>query len=102
MVLVTKKCYLSNKYLLFNFYSRIVFNKMTPSFDLTIQKPQENIKFRQIRLPSPLRVIFPLKAGVSNAKLIAQKITGHSIRPVCKLEEQTLTLENVLKTYDNK
>merc|ERR1712066_976077 len=81
---------------------RIVFNKMTPSFDLTIQKPQENIKFRQIRLPSPLRLVFPLKAGVSNAKLIAQKITGHSIRPVCKLEEQTLTLENVLKTYDNK
>ena len=102
MVLVTKKCYLSNKYLLFNFYSRIVFNKMTPSFDLTIQKPQENIKFRQIRLPSPLRLVFPLKAGVNNAKLIAQKITGHSIRPVCKLEEQTLTLENVLKTYDNK
>ena len=75
---------------------RLVFNKRSPSFDMTVQRPQEELKFRQIRLPSVVRKVLPLKAGVNNVKLIAQKLTGHSLFPVCKLESQTL------KTFDNK
>jgi len=37
-----------------------------------------------------------LKAGLSNAKLIAQKVTGSVLYPVCKIDGQAL------KTFDNK
>merc|ERR1711899_496251 len=54
------------------------------------------IEFRQIRLPYGLNHVLPLKAGLSNAKLIAKKVTGSVLYPVCKIEGQAL------KTFDNK
>merc|ERR1712004_148710 len=54
------------------------------------------IEFRQIRLPYGLTHVLPLKAGISNAKVIAQKVTGSVLYPVCKIEGQAL------KTFDNK
>merc|ERR1711862_1090302 len=76
--------------------AKIQFNRMTPTFDLIVNRPQEKIEFRQIRLPYGLNHVLPLKAGLSNAKLIAQKVTGSVLYPVCKIEGQAL------KTFDNK
>merc|ERR1712064_57898 len=76
--------------------AKIRFNRRTPSFDLTINRPQEKIEFRQIRLPYGLNHIVPLKAGINNIKRIAQKVTGSTLYPVCKIEGQAL------KTFDNK
>ena len=66
--------------------AKIRFNRRTPSFDLTINRPQEKIEFRQIRLPYGLNHIVPLKAGINNIKRIAQKVTGSTLYPVCKIE----------------
>ena len=76
--------------------AKIQFNRYTPTFDLTINRPNERIQFRQIRLPYGLNEIFPLKAGISNTKQVAQKVTGSVLYPVCKIEG------SVLKTFDNK
>jgi len=71
------------------------FNRQTPSFDLTVVRPNEKIQFRQIRLPYPLELVLPLKAGMNNIKLAAQKLTGHTLYPVCRIEGQHF------KTFDN-
>ena len=76
--------------------AKIQFNRRTPSFDLVINRPTEKIEFRQIRLPYGLNHVLPLKAGISNTKVIAQKVTGSVLYPVCKIEGQAL------KTFDNK
>merc|ERR1711862_317694 len=62
--------------------AKIQFNRMTPTFDLIVNRPQEKIEFRQIRLPYGLNHVLPLKAGLSNAKLIAQKVTGSVLYPL--------------------
>jgi len=76
--------------------AKIQFNRYTPTFDLTINRPNERLQFRQIRLPYGLSEVFPLKAGISNIKQVAQKVTGSVLYPVCKVES------HALKTFDNK
>jgi hypothetical protein len=75
---------------------RVMFNRETPSFDMTIKRAQEKVSFTQIRLPYPLALAFPLKAGVNNIKLVAQKAANNNLYPVCKVEDETL------KTFDNR
>ena len=69
---------------------------MTPSFDLTVTRPQEKMSYANIRLPYPLNVVLPLKAGQNNIKLAAQKATAHSLFPVCKVEGKSV------QTFDNR
>lgn len=77
-------------------YARIQFHKETPSFDLTIERPQEKMLFEQIRMPYPLNLVLPLKGGMNNVKLAAQKASSHSLYPVCKLEK------TAMQTFDNR
>jgi len=42
---------------------RIQFHRETPTFDLTIERPEEKVSFVSIRMPYPLNYIFPLKAN---------------------------------------
>lgn len=79
-----------------NVFARIQFNQWTPSFDLTVQRSNEKMVFRQIRLPYPLNWMLPLKADVNNIKLAAQKASAHAMFPSCKVET------NALKTFDNR
>jgi hypothetical protein len=75
---------------------RVLFHRETPSFDLIINKPEESIAFSQIRIPYPLNLVFPMKAGRNNAYLALKSITGSSLTPECKVGSEQLT------TFDNK
>lgn len=79
-----------------NVFARIQFNQWTPSFDLTVQRSNEKMVFRQIRLPYPLNWMLPLKADVNNVKLAAQKASAHAMFPVCKVETKAM------QTFDNR
>jgi hypothetical protein len=75
---------------------RLQFNHQTPSFDLTINGPEEQTSFSKIRIPYPLDLIFPMKAGENNLLLAAKKIVGNSVVPTCKIEQTEMT------TFDNR
>jgi len=75
---------------------RVLFHRETPSFDLIINKPDESIAFSSIRIPYPLTLVFPMKAGRNNAYLAAKAITGGAYTPECKVGAKSLT------TFDNK
>lgn len=77
-------------------YTRIQFHKTTPSFDLTIERPEGKMQFKQVRTPYPLNYILPLKADVNNVKLVAQQLSARSLYPVCKIEG------NAIQTFDNR
>jgi len=79
--------------------ARILFKQSLPTFDLIIKEElsgEQQIVFKNVRLPYPLSVFMPLKAGVSNIELSLNKLTGGSFSPVCKINEETMT------TFDNK
>jgi len=71
--------------------ARLQFNRETPTFNLIIVRPTETIEFRQIRLPYPLEFVLPLKGGMNNVKLAAQKLTGYNLYPVCEIVGQDVT-----------
>jgi hypothetical protein len=79
-----------------NVLARIRFHRENPSFDLTINGREEKVSFSQIRIPYPLNLVFPLKAGVNNVNLAAKQLIGNSASPVCKIEQTEMT------TYDNR
>jgi hypothetical protein len=74
---------------------RVVFNGETPSFDLDIIKPDQTVLFSQIRIPYPLDLVFPMKAGRNNAYLALKSISGGSFTPECTIGKESLT------TFDN-
>jgi len=75
---------------------RVLFHRETPTFDLIINKPEKSVAFSQIRIPYPLNLVFPMKAGRNNAYLALKSITGSSLTPECKVGSESLT------TFDNK
>jgi len=77
-------------------YARLRFNKLRPSFDMTVTRPQEKMHFKDIRMPTILSRVLPLKAGVNNIKLAAQMASSNSLFPVCKVEKKAM------QTFDNK
>ena len=44
-------------------FCRLQFHRESPTFDMTIERPEEKISFQRIRIPYPLDRIFPLKAN---------------------------------------
>jgi hypothetical protein len=77
---------------------RVLFHRETPSFDLIINKPEESIVFSRIRIPYPLNLVFPMKAGTcpNNGYQILKSLSGGSLTPECKVGAEMLT------TFDNK
>ena len=75
---------------------RVLFHRETPSFDLIINRPDQSIAFSMIRIPYPLNLVFPMKAGRNNAYLALKAVTGSSFTPECKISKESLT------TFDNK
>jgi hypothetical protein len=75
---------------------RVLFHRETPSFDVIIIKPDEQIAFSHIRIPYPLNLVFPMKAGRNNAYLALKSVTGDSLTPECKIGSESLI------TFDNK
>jgi len=80
----------------FPVYARIQFRKDTPSFDLTIERPMGKVQLGQVRLPYPLNLILPLKAGLNNVKLASNMVSANTLFPVCKVESRAL------QTFDNR
>ena len=79
------------------FFTRIQFQKDTPSFDLVLERPMEKLEFSQIRLPYPLNLILPLKSGIANSvKTTANLISANTILPTCQVEGKAL------QTFDNR
>jgi hypothetical protein len=76
--------------------ARILFHRETPSFDLILNRPSQSIAFSRIRIPYPLNIFFPMKAGRNNAYLALKAITGEDFTPECKIGTESLT------TFDNK
>jgi len=75
--------------------ARVLFHRETPSFDLILNRQSETISFSKIRIPYPLNLVFPLKAGRNNAYLAVKAITGGSFTPECKVGVEKLV------TFDN-
>merc|ERR1711881_167057 len=80
----------------FPVYARIQFRKDTPSFDLTIERPMGKVQMGQVRLPYPLNLVMPLKAGLNNFKLASKLVSANTLLPVCKVEGKAL------QTFDNR
>lgn len=65
--------------------THLYFHSTTPSVDVTIQRNQEKIAFEQVRIPYPLNLFFPMKAGENNAYLALETLTGSSPMPTCRI-----------------
>ena len=52
---------------------KIEFLNWARAFDLTIKRPREDVVFTTVRIPYPLTLFAPLKAGSKNLALAAQK-----------------------------
>jgi len=74
----------------------IGFHQDTPSFDLTIVREGESLRFLNVRIPYPYNLVFPLKGGRNNIFLAARALTGKSFTPECKVGMKQIT------TFDNK
>ena len=77
---------------------RLLFHRETPSFDMIINKPEESIVFSKIRIPYPMNLVFPMKAGTcpNNGYQIIKSLSGGALTPECKVGSELLT------TFDNK
>lgn len=73
----------------------IAFKQNTPSFDLTITRPQEVVTFANIHVLEPYSLFFPLKAGMSTYSTL-RKVSGNAVYPSCKVDATTIT------SFDNK
>jgi len=81
----------------FNTTTMLKFKQVTPSFDLTIVKPTENIIFRDIHVQYPYSLFFPLKGVRNNVKLGLEKVVlGTSVGKSCTVGKQ------LVSSYDNK
>lgn len=74
---------------------RVLFHRETPSFDLIMLRQSETLSFSGIRIPYPLNVVFPMKAGRNNAYLAVKAITGSSFTPECRVGvEKLISFDN--------
>jgi len=73
------------------------FKELTPSFDVTIDRPNEVLMFRDIHVKYPFSLFFPMKALRSNVVLGLEQVTsGTTVEPTCTVGS------NLVSTYDNK
>jgi len=75
---------------------RVVFDKSINAFNLVINKPEETVTFKNVRIPAPYNIFFPIVLGQSNTLLSLETITGHAISPKCQIEKSWL------RTYDGR
>merc|ERR1711962_1635250 len=85
----------------FTTHLNMQFQKWARGVDMTISRPQEELVFSNVRIPYPLSLFVPLKAGSNNFRLAGEKLLPY--RPIrqCYLQNNQITKFNG-KTIDLK
>merc|ERR1712179_503610 len=71
----------------FNTHLKLQFQKWARGVDITINRPHEEFVFKNVRIPYPLSLFAPLKAGSNNFRLASQKMTPERSNMECVLEK---------------
>jgi len=77
------------------------FQKWARGVDMTISRPQEELVFSNVRIPYPLSLFVPLKAGSNNFRLAGEKLAPYTMPWACYLQNDQLRRFNG-KTIDLK
>merc|ERR1711976_908948 len=66
------------------------------TFDMTLRSEQEEISYRNIRLPEQVRNVIPMVASSSPMKKISSSIKGSDVYPKCRVGN------SVVESFDKK
>jgi hypothetical protein len=78
---------------------RIEFLQWARAFDLSIKRPKENFAFSTVRIPYPLTLFAPLKAGLKNLALATEKFPDTGALDI-GFYDNCIIAENSFRKFD--
>merc|ERR1712200_36277 len=80
---------------------KVSFHQQTPSFDLEIVRPTEEVFFRNVRVSYPYNLFFPLSAIRNNVRLAANQLVSGSVlsTKTCAIDGLHITKFNRFGVY---
>ena len=78
----------------FTTHLKMQFQKWSPAVNMTISRPQEELFFSNVRIPYPLSLLVPLKAGSNNLRLTSGNLASRQKQLRCVLRNNQINKIN--------
>jgi len=75
----------------FTTHLNMQFQKWARGVDMTISRPQEELVFSNVRIPYPLSLFVPVKAGSNNFRLSGEKLFPYRPTRLCYIRNDKIT-----------